>query len=131
MSRPTWRQWLVMIVFGTVPMHGCNHAEHCCGCGSTLRAPGSIAMLPAPAPEAAPLPNPEPGNAQATILPADAAVQDAAKKPEAPLGIVAAPIVADANPGSRTGTIVLSAEDAEAMGVKPGYTPGAIILPPQ
>ena len=131
MRCPTWREWLVMIVFGTVPMHGCNHAEHCCGCGSTLR-PGSIAMLPAPAPDAAPLPNPEPANAQGTILPADATVPAAAaKKPEAPLGIVAAPIVADANPGSRTGTIVLSAEDAEAMGVKPGYTPGAMILPPK
>ena len=88
-------------------------------------------MLPAPAPDAAPLPNPEDSKTQVASLPADEAPVQAApaKKPEAPLGIVAAPIVADSSLGSRTGTIVLSAEDAEAMGVKPGYTPGAIILP--
>ena len=132
MKRPSWRQSLVMIMFGSLTMLGCNHAGHRYDCVSTIRPSGQIVMLPAPAPETAPLPSSEPDNkAQATSLPGEAMVQTAAvKRPEAPLGAVAVPIVADSTAGSQTGTFVLSAEDAEAMGVRPGYTPGALIMPP-
>jgi hypothetical protein len=128
MKRPSWLHSLVMIVLGCVTTFGCNHAGYRCDYASTVQPPGSLVMLPAPAP----LPSLEPdGKAQATSMPSETMVQTAAKKPEAPLGSLAVPIVADSTAGSGAGTFVLSAEDAEAMGVRAGYTPGAMIMTPK
>jgi hypothetical protein len=133
MRWPSWRQWLVMSAFGAAPVLGCNHAEHHCNCASTLRSPGPVVMLPAPTAETSPLKSPEPASkAQMASTQTDTMVQPAAaKRPESAFGTVAVPIVAGSELGSRTGTFLLTAADAEAMGVKPGYTPGAIIMPPK
>jgi hypothetical protein len=40
-------------------------------------------------------------------------------------------MVAGTDHGSKTGTLELSTSDAEAMGVRPGYTPGALFMPPK
>ena len=54
-----------------------------------------------------------------------------AKKPEPIPGTVMVPMAAGSSSGSRIGTMELSTTDAEAMGVKPGYTPGALFMPPK
>jgi hypothetical protein len=121
-----------MSVFGAVPLLGCNHAEHCCDFASNLQPYGPVVRLPDPLPETAAPTSPEPGSkVQMPSTRTDTMLQTAAAKREAALGTIAVPIVASSNPGSQTGTFVLTAADAEAMGVRPGYTPGAVFLPPK
>ena len=131
MRQPLWRRWLMMSVFAAVPMVGCRHAEHECDCYST-RGP-TVYMLPTPQPAIA-------SAKPVSTLPVDnhkvemtneTLVTTAAKKPEPMPGTVAVPIVAGTDYGSKTGTFELSTADAEAMGVRPGYTPGALFMPPK
>jgi hypothetical protein len=131
MKWASWRQWLVMSVFGAASLLGCNHAEHSCEFASDLQPYGPVAGLPAALPETASLTSPQPGSTfQMRSTRTDTMLQTAAaKRAEAALGTIAVPIVASSKPGSQTGTFVLTAADADAMGVKPGYTPGAVFVP--
>jgi hypothetical protein len=122
MRQPSWRQWLVLSVLGAAPALGCNHAAHECNCASTVRPMSSVVVLPTPAPETTVARLPKPDPVLETVV---------AKKPVPPTGTVAVPMVIGSTSGSNRGTIELTAEDAEAMGVKPGYTPGAIFMPPK
>jgi hypothetical protein len=80
----------------------------------------SVVVLPSPTPETAVATLPKPD--LETVV---------AKKPVPPMGTVAVPMVIGSTSGSNAGTIELTAVDAEAMGIKPGYTPGAIFMPPK
>jgi hypothetical protein len=124
MRQPLWRRWLMMSVFSAIPMLGCRHAEHECDCYST-RGP-TVYMIPTPQPAIA-------SAKPVSTLPVDnhneTLVTTAAKRPEPMPGTITVPIVAGADHGSKTGTFELSTADAEAMGVRPGYTPGALFMP--
>jgi hypothetical protein len=137
MRQPSWRQWLVMSIFGAVPMLGCNHASHQCDCFSNVRTTSSVITLPAPAPQMVAV---KPAVTQPVETPKvempsvknDTMLQTtAAKTPEPTPATIAVPTVAGPSLGTNTGTLELTAADAEAMGVKPGYTPGAIFMPPK
>ena len=122
MRRPWYRPWLVLSVCGAVGVLGCNHARHHCNCVATVQPATSVVMLPAPAPQ--------PPADLASPTKAEPVFQTiVAKKEEPPAAPIAVPLIAGGDP--KTGTIELSAADAEAMGVKPGYTPGALYMPPR
>jgi hypothetical protein len=82
----------------------------------------SVVVLPTPTAETTVASLPKPDPVLETVV---------AKKPVPPTGTVAVPMVIGSTSGSNVGTIELTAADAEAMGVKPGYTPGAIFMPPK
>jgi len=83
------------------------------------------------------IPTPQPAKPVSTVpvdnhkleMTNETLVTTAAKKPEPLPGTVTVPIVAGADHGSKTGTFELTTADAEAMGVRPGYTPGALFMP--
>jgi len=80
-------------------------------------------MLPAPAAEIAKPAQPievEVASAKMETTPVKAF--------EPPPLMVSVPVSA---PGSKTGTLELTATEAEAMGVRPGFTPGALFMPPR
>jgi hypothetical protein len=126
MRQPLWRRWLMMSIFGAVPALGCNHAEHQCDCYSSR----AVYIVPTPQPTIA-VASAKP----VSTVPVEnhkveqTLVTMAAKKTVPTPGTVAVPIVAGGDTGSKTGTLELTTADAEAMGVRPGYTPGALFVP--
>src|SRR6266849_5712427 len=120
MRQPLWRRWLMISVFGAVPMLGCRHADHECDCYST-RGP-LVYTLPSPQPTTTTV-----IAKPARIEPIDThrfenttLVATVAKKPEPPPGTVSVPVTAGTEQGTKTGMLELSTADAEAMGIKPG-----------
>ena len=130
MTQPLWRQRLVVSVVGAVAVLGCSHSSHRCDCVSAVRS--TVVMLPAAAPATAATAKPVTEPVETTSAKNDTMLETtAAKRSEPPPATIAVPIVAGPSLGSKTGTVELTAADAEAMGVKPGYTPGAIFMPPK
>ena len=130
MRQPLWRQWLMMSALGAVPVLGCSHADHQCDCYST-RGP-TVYVLPSPPPAstvvtAKPVPTTP---VDAPKVETTSLVTTPGPKKSEPTTI-AVPVVGGAEYGSKTGTLELSTADAEAMGVRPGYTPGALFMPPK
>jgi hypothetical protein len=128
MRQPLWHRWLVMGVFGAVPVLGCSHAEHQCDCYSTR----AVYIYPTPQPAMAAA-SVKPVSTLPVVIPKadETMVTTVVKKTEPPPGTIAVPIVAGTDQGSKTGTLELTTADAEAMGIKPGYTPGALFMPPK
>lgn len=136
MRQPLWRRWLVMGVVGAVPVLGCNHAEHQCDCSTAMAR--TVYVLPTPQPtmvastKPVNTPPPEPPKVEMTSAKTETPIETpVAKKPEPPPGTIAVPVVAGLDQGTKTGTLELTTADAEAMGVRPGYTPGALFMPPK
>lgn len=131
MTHSTWRRWLMVSVCGAFPMLGCSHAEHQCDCYSATGP--TVYIRPAPQPTMTVAAKPvEMTKVETTSIKEETpTVPVAAKKPEPPPGTIAVPLVAGGEHGSKTGTLELSNADAEAMGVRPGYTPGALFMPPK
>jgi len=137
-------RWLGIGVLASTLVFGCRHASETCDCGSTVQAMPSVIVspdyrqgqqnpgegspyssLPAPAADAARTATAAEAKVPDTILPA-AAVRNTETTP----AMVQVTVVAPDSPGaaSTTGTIELTAADAEAMGIRPGYTPGALFV---
>jgi hypothetical protein len=131
MRQPLWRRWLMISFFGAVPMLGCRHADHECDCYSTR---GPIVYT---------IPNAHPTTTTVIARPTPTqpvdthrfepttVVETVARKPEPPPGTISIPVTAGTDSGTKTGTLELSTADAEAMGIKPGYTPGALFMSPK
>jgi len=140
-------RWLGLGLLGPALLLGCRHAPRPCDCGcSSLEATPSVVLSPDYRRQQA-----EPADdGQDTTLPAiavssankpaahaaappvtDSVVPAVHKTVEPPAGTVQVTAVAPASPdaASTTGTVELTAAEAEAMGIRPGYTPGALILP--
>jgi hypothetical protein len=120
-------------VFGAMPMLGCRHADHECDCYST-RGPivYTLYTLPNPPPTTTVIARPAPTQPVDTHkFENTTLIETTAKKAEPPPGTITVPITAGTESGTKTGMLELSTADAEAMGVKPGYTPGALFMTPK
>ncbi len=136
MKRSWLRSWLGTSLLGLATVAGCRHAqkcECCCDCGSAQavvvvpEAPRvtevtAVAVEP-PAPKVA---------AKPASLPDDSQVQQTVAHKVEPAHDVLATVVAPDSKcvgGGIAGTMALTAAEAEAMGIRPGYTPGALYTP--
>jgi hypothetical protein len=126
MHRPL-RQLLVGIgIYGLTLALGCRHCHHNCDCCQvTPCPPQTVVSLPSP---------PSPPTVVATpVALTPVPKPEEIKKPEPPpANILVNNTVyssVDGKPGSATGTLELTAAEAEALGVRPGHTPGALFLP--
>ncbi|HEV3256696.1 MAG TPA: hypothetical protein VG013_07455 [Gemmataceae bacterium] len=139
------RRWVGIGVLGPALVLGCRHAPRQCDCGSRLEPTPVVlssdyrpkppeqtdqmpySVLPAAAVSSGDTPD---THAAATTV-TESVLPAAAKMVEPPAGTVLVTAVAPDSPGaaSTTGTIELTAAEAAAMGIRPGYTPGALIVP--
>jgi hypothetical protein len=127
MRRTLRRLWLGIGLVGVASLAGCSH-----NCGSCDCCCETCTVYPAqPAPAVVALP-PAPPHAPVAVAPSlpDANLQPtSAKKVDLTPKAVLATVVAPTADGSVTGTMALTAAEAEAMGIRPGYTPGALYAP--
>jgi hypothetical protein len=130
------RSWFAVSLLGLLSTFGCRHGHRTCDCccdgdivtscvvlPETPAKPAEVAAVaetPAPAPAPAPKPVTD-----------DTQIQRAAHKVEPAHDVLATVVAPDAGSigGSIAGTMCLTAADAEAMGIRPGYTPGALFAP--
>ena len=137
MRQPSWRRWLGISLLGAGSVLGCRHAEHECDC--CLATGRTVYMVPTPQPamvaaNVKPMPSApvETPKVETTSAKNEALVDTTpVKRLEPTPATVTVPLVAGGDGGSKTGTLELSTADAEAMGVRPGYTPGALFMPPK
>jgi hypothetical protein len=101
---------------------GCSHCHrHCYCCDECVPTTSAYAVIPAlPTVVLTPAPAPE------------APVEHKVAKAPVPQQTIAATVVApEDGGGSIAGTVTLTMTEAEAMGIRPGYTPGALFMPPR
>jgi hypothetical protein len=124
MRRAYLLQTLGIGVAGFAMTLGCNHCARECCCSSRLEPAPVMTMLPAPASKE---------KAKVVAQPTALTKSEPPAKPAAPTGDIAvtdiAPPATGSHPGTVSGTLVLSAADAQTLGIRPGYTPDALVLP--
>jgi hypothetical protein len=112
------RPWFTTAVLSGVLALGCSHSRRHCTCTyNECCSPisGRLVLLP--------------------VVPAKPKEVVAHAEPQEPpatesIAVTMAYPAPDGSPaGSVTGTIILTAAEAKAMGIRPGYTPGALYVP--
>jgi hypothetical protein len=115
MKRYLTQAWLATGALSGLLALGCGHSRRHCECtyvDCTMPMPAHVVQLPAP------LPNVTVGRAE----PQEPAETRSVMVP------MAFPAPEGSSDGSVTGTVLLSAAEAKAMGIRPGYTPGALYV---
>jgi hypothetical protein len=117
----TWK-WLGAGLLGSVLVTGCRHCRECeCECCWPVETHIE---------KKAETPEYSEGNVSVSSVTHTLPPVVEAKKPT-PAKSIAYTVGAPDASGSITGTVEITSEEAEAMGVRPGYTPGALYLTPK
>jgi hypothetical protein len=123
----SWRRsWLGVGLLGSVLVMGCRHCREqvvCWDCTDCSSKPA-----PAPVTKAEP---PKSTEGTVTIMPAthsEPQVTEVKKVKRNPGSILWTAMAPDGPGVCNPGTIEITSEEAEAMGVRPGYTPGALYI---
>lgn len=118
--RSQYLLWFGIGIMGTTLLTGCRNSCRCCSSDGIVRSRG-IVMAPSASVEQAQQPQ------HAQQLTPVTHILPPVKKDNVQVTTVAPG--ASLHGGGVPGTIELTASEAEAMGVKPGYTPGALYVP--
>lgn len=117
LMRSQYLLWFGIGIMGTTLLTGCRNSCSCCSCDGIVHARGIVMAPSAPVEQAQ----------HAQQLTPVTHILPPAKKENVQMTTVAPG--ASLHGGGTPGTIELTAREAEAMGVKPGYTPGALYVP--
>jgi len=118
MTRIMLRAGLGLATLNAVVLTGCSQVPHQCSCCSRTQAVVAAPMLP-------PI-------QQTAVTSLQALPPPQIEVPRRPIGTVFVPIVsasADGKGGCVTGTLELTQAQADALGIRPGSTPGALFRP--
>src|SRR5437870_5032036 len=123
-------QWIGMGLLGVSLVAGCRHAHHCdCCAGVESAEPKVVLEEPRMSPYSPIVTTAKPAISEPETKPAiqPAAAQEVKPDYECVLMTMVTP---DGPAGSPIiGTICLTPAEAKAMGIRPGYTPGALAVP--
>ena len=119
----TWK-WLGAGLLGSVLVTGCRHCRECeCECCWPVEQTVEKKVE---------LPKYSEGSVSVSSVAHTLPPAVQVKKPTPPKSIAYTVGAPDAGgSGSIMGTVEITSEEAEAMGVRPGYTPGALYLTPK
>ena|SRR5258705_10323173 len=115
------RRWLGVVTLGSAIVLGCSHAGHqCTNCmmGGTAEPP-RVSSSEMEGEVLTPV-----VHTSTELSLAETKVE--VRKLDLPHGSVLTPVV---GPGGVVGTVEMSSRDAEAIGIKPGRTPGMVVVP--
>lgn len=128
MNRYLSRPWFPAALLSGLLALGCGHGRQChCRCGDCCSGlSGHLTVMPVATPKPA-----ESASSSSSTSKKEAVAQAEAQEPPATdaVSVAMAFPPSDGSEGSVTGTVILTAADAKAMGIRPGYTPGALWVP--
>jgi hypothetical protein len=119
------RRWFGLATIGFAALTGCSHCHRHCDCVTSVQPIRQVVVAPTPPP---PPPVVETAVPAVTTLPEPTTET---KKVEPAQGAVFANAVAPSgdNNNNVTGTLIFTPAEAEALGIVPGMTPGALFVP--